>query len=110
MAKYLVLALANVTEGREHEFHDWYDNVAMPVYRGIEGLHHLGRYRILDLPKRHPFQIDSQWQYLSLYEFETDDLAEFSKLADAAIEASPDYHFSEAIDKSTFFEPLFVNI
>jgi hypothetical protein len=108
MSKYLVLAFTNPVAGREREFNDWYENIALPTYNTIAGFRPLGRYRLADVPNSYDFQMDSQWQYLSLYEYETDDRASFSAAAKRAIANSKSYYFTEAIDKTTFFQPTFI--
>lgn len=107
MAKYMVLALTNPVPGREDEYNDWYDNVALPVYRSVPGFNPLGRYKLEDTPAQFPFQMESQWDYLSVYEFETDDFESFSEAVQKAVAASDSYYFSDAIDKTRFFEPVF---
>jgi hypothetical protein len=108
MAKYLVLALTNPLPGREKEFNDWYDNTALPMYRSIPGLKPLGRYKLAGVPPSFPFEMRDQWEYLSVYEFETDDYPGFISKVRATIEASKTYRFSEAIDKTRFYEPVFM--
>jgi hypothetical protein len=109
MAQYLTLAFTNPVKGREAEYNEWYDNVALPVYRTLPGLKPLGRYKLADIPKAFDFSMDSSWQYLSVYEFSTDDdpSAFFEKMK-GILQKNKEYYFSEAIDKTTFFEPLFV--
>ena len=70
----------------------------------------LGRFRAVDLPKMFPFQMDNQFQYLSMYFFETDDLGAFMKDLKEAYDDRPDYYFSPDIDQAKFFEPVFVAI
>jgi len=108
MARYMMLALTNPVKGCEAEFNSWYDNVAIPAYRNIPGFTTLGRFRLVDLPKQWPFQMDSQWEYLALYSFETDDMAAFGAAAQAAMQGAKNYSFSDAIDTGAFFEPVFV--
>ena len=108
VAKYLVLAFTNPVAGKEAEFNDWYENVALPTYNAVPGLRPLGRYRLADAPRLYDFQMASQWKYLSMYEFETNDHASFSAAAKRAIADSKNYYFSETIEKSSFFQPIFI--
>ncbi|KEQ52022.1 hypothetical protein [Sphingobium chlorophenolicum] len=110
MARYIILAFTNPIEGREAEYHHWYDTIAVPAYKTIPGLVHHGRYRIADVPKHYDFARDSEWQYCSLYSFETDDYEDFAANAGAALAAVKEYSFSDTIDKASFFEPTFVQM
>ena len=110
MAKHILLAMTNVLPGRDDAFNAWYDEVAYPTYKTLPGLVPLGRFRAVDLPKMFPFQMDNQFQYLSMYFFETDDLGAFMKDLKEAYDDRPDYYFSPDIDQAKFFEPVFVAI
>jgi hypothetical protein len=112
MAKFMVLAFTNPIEGKEDEYNDYYDNVAMPVYRGVPNTKVLGRYKALDM-KSYEFAMDNQWKYVSLYEIEADNIDDHFKEVWAYIEkakAEGRYQFNEFIDKSTAFEPVFVKM
>ena len=108
MAKHLILALTNPIKGNEEAYNHWYDNVAMPVYKSLPGLIPLGRFKAADVPHLYPFEMDNQFQYLSLYYFETDDLNAFMEKLKASFAERPEYSFSPDIDQSCFFEPIFV--
>ena len=108
MARYLTLALTNPVPGREQEYNDWYDNVALPVYSSIPGFKPLGRFKLADVPSMYPFQMKDQWEYLSLYEFETDDFAAFVEHVKTTLAVRSQYYFCDAIDKTRFYEPVFV--
>lgn len=108
MARYIVLALTNPVPGREQEYNDWYNNVAIPVYRSIPGFKPFGRFKLADVPSQFPFNMKNEWEYLSLYEFETDDYATFAEHVKATIAERTEYYFSDAIDKTRFFEPVFI--
>ncbi|MGY4783266.1 hypothetical protein ACVH9Z_25485 [Rhodococcus opacus] len=113
MAKYLVLALTNPLPGRESEFNSWYDNVALPVYESLPGVTCLGRYTSV-AHDGYEFEMrEPHFDYLSLYEIDTEDAtATFTEIRRALDAATKDgrYHFSEAIDKARFFEPVFIRI
>lgn len=108
MSEYIFLAFTNPLKGREDEYNDWYDNIAVPAYKTIPGFKHHGRYTLVDAPKMFEFAMDSDWQYLSIYTFETDDLNDFLARGAEALALIKGYSLSEAIDKSCFFEPMYV--
>ena len=108
MAKYLLLAMTNPLPGRDEAFNDWYENTAYPTYKSLPGLVPLGRFKSVDVPKMFPFQMDNMFEYLSLYYFETDDPAAFLDTLKATFPKRPEYQFSEDIDQSRFFEPIYV--
>lgn len=108
MAKFVLLAMTNPVEGREAEYNDWYDNVAYPTYKSIPGLVPLGRFRAVDVPPMFPFQIKNQFGYLSIYYFEAEDVAVFMESVKDAFGRHPEYSLSDDIDRSSFFEPIYV--
>lgn len=110
MAKHLLLAMTNPVEGADAGFNDWYDTVAVPTYRTLPGLVPLGRFKAVDAPHLFPFEMDNQFQYLSLYYFEADDVGEYLERIKAAFASRPDYQFSPLIDQTRFFEPIYVAI
>ena len=108
MAKHILLALTNPMEGRDAEYNDWYNSVAYPTYKSLPGLVPLGRFKAVDVPHMFPFEMDNQFQYLSMYYFEADDAVAFMERIKATFADRPEYVFSEDIDQSKFFEPIFV--
>jgi lipoprotein NlpI len=108
VAKHLLLAMTNPLPGRDDAFNEWYDNVAYPTYKSLPGLVPLGRFKAVDVPKMFPFQMDKMFEYLSLYYFETDDPEAFLETLKATFPKRPEYQFSEDIDQSRFFEPIYV--
>ena len=108
MAKHILLALTNPMEGRVAEYNDWYNSVAYPTYKSLPGLVPLGRFKAVDVPHMFPFEMDNQFQYLSMYYFEADDAVAFMERIKATFADRPEYVFSEDIDQSKFFEPIFV--
>jgi hypothetical protein len=106
--KYLLVAMTNPLPGKEKEYNEWYDKVAIPTYKTLPGLIPLGRFKAVDVPHLFPFEMDNQFQYLSLYYFETDDAAQFMERIKASFAERPAYKFSPDIDTSRFFEPIFV--
>lgn len=108
MAKHLLLAMTNPLPGREAEYNEWYETVAYPTYKSLPGLVPLGRFRAVDVPHMFPFEIANRFQYLSLYYFEADDAVAFMERLKATFAERPEYRFSDDIDQSQFFEPIFV--
>ncbi len=107
MAKHLLLAMTNPVDGKDAEYNDWYDSVAYPTYKSLPGLVPLGRFKAAAVPHMFPFEMDNQFQYLSLYYFEADDPVQFMETLKAAFAERPEYSFSPDIDQSRFFEPLY---
>jgi len=110
MAKHVLLAMTNALPGRDDAFNKWYDEVAYPTYKTLPGLVPLGRFKAVDMPKMFPFQMDNEFKYLSIYYFETDDIDQFMAKLKTAYADRPDYYFSEDIDQSKFFEPIYVAV
>jgi hypothetical protein len=108
MAKHILLALTNPVDGRDAEYNDWYDSVAYPTYKSLPGLVPLGRFKAADVPHMFPFEMDNQFQYLSMYYFEADDAVAFMEKIKTTFADRPEYVFSSDIDQSRFFEPIFV--
>jgi hypothetical protein len=108
MAKHVILALTNPVSGKDDEFNDWYDNVAVPTYKSLPGLVPLGRFKAVDVPHLFPFELPNEFAYLSLYYFEADDAAGFMEKLKASFAERPEYEFSPDIDQTKFFEPVFV--
>jgi hypothetical protein len=106
--KHLLLALTNPLPGRDADFNRWYEEVAYPTYKSLPGLVPLGRFKAADVPHMFPFQMDNQFEYLSLYYFETDDPTEFMENIKSAFTRRPEYQFSDDIDKTRFCEPIYV--
>ena len=108
MAKHLLVAMTSPVKGRDAQYNDWYNNVAIPTYKSLPGLVPLGRFKAVDVPHLFPFEMENQFEYMSLYYFEADDPNIFMKSIKAAFAQRPEYTFSADIDTSRFFEPIFV--
>jgi hypothetical protein len=106
--KHLILAMTNPIDGREDEYNQWYDSVAVPTYKSLPGLVPLGRFKAVDVEPLFPFEMANDFKYLSLYYFEAEDAARFMADLKAAFAFRPEYAFSGDIDQSKFFEPVFV--
>lgn len=110
MAKHVLLAMTNPVPGKDAEYNDWYNNVAYPTYKSLPGLIPLGRFKAVDVPHMFPFEMDNQFQYLSMYYFEADDAVAFMERIKETFQFRPEYEFSEHIDQTKFFEPIYVAI
>jgi len=110
MAKHILLAMTNPLPGRDAEYNEWYEGTAYPTYKSIPGLVPLGRFKAVDVPHMFPFEMDNQFQYLSMYYFEAEDAVAFMENVKATFGQRPEYTFSEHIDQSKFFEPIYVSI
>lgn len=110
MAKHILLALTNPVAGRDAEYNDWYNTVAYPTYKSLPGLVPLGRFKAVDVPHMFSFEMDNQFQYLSMYYFEADDAVAFMATIKATFADRPEYVFSDDIDQTKFFEPIYVAI
>ena len=108
MAKHILLALTNPVEGRDAEYNDWYNSVAYPTYKSLPGLVPLGRFKAVDVPHMFPFEMNNQFQYLSMYYFEADDAVAFMATIKATFADRPECSFSPDIDQTRFFEPIYV--
>ena len=105
MARYVILALTNPTEGKEGEFNRWYDDHHIDDVIDVPGFVSARRFRLAErqyqqnrTPNRH--------RYLALYEIETDDL-------DATLDdlysrvGTPAMLMSDAIDLDGMNAPVF---
>lgn len=112
MAVYLALVFTNPIEGCEEEYNKFYNEVAIPVYRSIPNMTVLGRFKSVPC-KNYDFQMDLNWDYVSVYQFEAEDPKDFfsesKKFLAEAVERG-EYKFNEFIDKETYFEPIYVKL
>jgi hypothetical protein len=70
--KYLLVGFGNCVEGREDEYHDWYNNRHMDDVLNIPGFVKGQRFVIHDTNVAG--QSKSPWKYLALFEIATDDM------------------------------------
>jgi hypothetical protein len=68
---YRIVTVFNAKEGRDDEFNDWYSNAHMPQSLHVPGFVSGQRFK---LSKEQREGSTPQWQYLAIYEVETDDL------------------------------------
>lgn len=105
MAKYLCVVCTNAVEDRESEFNEWYDSQHLGDVLQVPGIIAAQRFRLADL--RTPQA--GEYEYLAIYEIETDDLNEVpAAIADAL--KSGRMPTSPALDRTKFsmlfFEPI----
>jgi len=107
MARHILLVLSNATEGGDDAFNDWYTNIHLSDVLKVEGFVAAQRYRMSgtqlaggDLP----------YQYLAVYELETDDLSRAAAALGAAGAGEGGMVISPALDRSRtvawFYEPI----
>ena len=105
LRKYMLLLQSNAVEGREEAFNAWYDAQHVPDLLRIPGIVSAQRYVVSPLQNPPP---PGTWQYVALYEIETDDLAATMQ-AIRARSGTQEMPLSDALgsDKVAFFlEPL----
>ena len=95
--QYRLIALSKPVEGKEQEFHDWYDNTHIPQILALPGFTAAQRFKLTQ-----PLgpQADS-FPFLTIYEAETDD---FGATLGALIQASQSGNLtpSDAADKQNY--------
>ena len=73
MARYVVIVLSNPVPGKEAEFKRWYVELHIPDILRVPGF---VSGKLLPAAALQPaLQKDKRWNYLALFEAETDDLA-----------------------------------
>ncbi|MFJ9952683.1 hypothetical protein [Kitasatospora sp. NPDC091207] len=74
MTTYLITVLSNVHEGRENDFHDWYENTHIPEILEVPGVLSIRRLVLNDeqigADKGHS---QAHYRHLTLIEIATDD-------------------------------------
>src|ERR1700745_2314163 len=70
--KYLLVGFGNCVKGREEEYHDWYNNRHMDDVLAIPGFVKGQRFTVQDTTVAGDSK--SPWEYLALFEIETDGL------------------------------------
>lgn len=71
MPSYTLVVLTNALPGRDQEFNDWYDNRHLGEVLQIPGFISARRFKLTKQQRR---RTPSPYEYLALYEIETDDL------------------------------------
>jgi hypothetical protein len=90
--KQLMIVLSNAAEGRDKEYNDWYTNVHLRDVLKVPGMVAAQRYKLGS--SQLASAAKAQWQYLAVYEMETDDpaatMAEIGKRARTPAMPVPD--------------------
>lgn len=68
MANYKLIVLSNPQDGQDEEYNDWYSNRHLQDVTNVPGYQRAQRFRL-----KHPMGKEHAWQYLAIYEVETDD-------------------------------------
>jgi hypothetical protein len=102
MARFLCLVGTNPVTGRAQEFNEWYDSQHLPDLLRVPGIVSAQRYRLAELREAQ----SSEYEYLAIYEIETDDL---NKVPAAIAEALRSPAFDHAKFSMLYFEPITKN-
>ena len=71
MAKHVFVVFTNPVSGKDGTYNDWYTNQHLPDVLNVPGFVSAQRFKLSDTQRAAgPFP----WQYLALYQIETDDL------------------------------------
>lgn len=95
MAHHLYLAFSAALDGKHEEYEAWYDGQHMPDVLGVPGFISAQRY---DVVGRRPRETTRGYQYLTVYEIDSDDV-------DATIGDLRSRVAAGAINAGTLFEP-----
>ncbi|MBW8783713.1 MAG: hypothetical protein JF593_03600 [Novosphingobium sp.] len=71
MPRYKMIALTSPTPGNEDEYHRWYQDVHLPEIVSFPGMVSARRFKVAV-----PLQDPIKYQYLAIYEIDTDDLGQ----------------------------------
>jgi len=71
MPKYKMIALTKPVEGKEAEYHEWYNNVHLPEICAMPGVTGAQRYKLAV-----PLQNFDDRPFLAVYDIETDNIME----------------------------------
>ena len=77
MEKYYFLVLSNPVEGREEEYNAWYSDIHIIDALKVPGIKAARRFHLSKVQRRDPPYL---WNYMTLYEIETNDLAETMRI------------------------------
>jgi hypothetical protein len=107
MAKYTFLALTNPVPGKEEEFNEWYDKHHVPDVINVPGFVSGQRFKLADA--QFGGEASKRYQYLALYEIESNDIAATIKELRAR-GGTPDIVSSDAIDMKVVATYMFTPI
>lgn len=104
MARYHFVVLSNPVPGCAEDYNRWYDDQHLDDVLKVPGF--VSARRFVTAPSQTPREGVPAWDYLALYEIETDDLA--ATLADLqARSGGPLMPISEAIDMEGCFATVY---
>lgn len=105
MTRHVFVVLTNAVEGRDDEFNDWYTNRHLDDVLKVEGFAAAQRFRF----RPRDGGRDCPYQYMALYEVETEDLPAAQKRL-AAVAGTEVMPWSDAFDRSDvigwYYEPI----
>ena len=102
MSKHVLMALTSPVEGQEEEYNTWYNEVHLPEILAVQGIVSCRRFKtkIVNVPG------GATWQYIAIYEVETEDLGatlrELGKATTAPIAALDQSVSAMMVAKQTF--------
>ena len=83
MQNHVMIVYTNPVAGREEEFNQWYDDIHLRDLLAVPGFIAARRYRLSDAQS--PNATPSPFQYLCIYEIESDDLETTVDTLEAAV-------------------------
>jgi hypothetical protein len=105
MGRYRLVILHNPVEDREAEFNRWLDEDHVPALLGVEGVESAQRFQLALATRQPPG--DTEHRYMTIYEIETDDIAQFH---DRLIAGKKHRTSSDAVDRSDNSSRYFIEI
>jgi hypothetical protein len=105
MGAYRLVILHNPVEGREEEFNRWLDDDHVPALLAVDGIESARRFRLALTTRQPPGE--TAHRYMTIYEIETDDIAEFH---DRLIAGKKHRTSSDAVDRSDNSSRYFIEI
>lgn len=108
MPRYTFLAFTNPTPGKEDEYNKWYEEHHLKDVIQCPGFVSARRFRLADT--QFEFNtIKPPYQYMALYEIETDDIqASLQEIVKRA--GTADMVMIDAIDMSNLFAPVYQEV
>jgi hypothetical protein len=104
MARYKLIVLTNPHPGQDQEYNDWYTRQHLQDVTTVPGYLSAQRFKLT-----HPMGFEHAWQYLAIYEVETDD-PEASVTALLSRQGTDAMLISDALDLdgavAGLFEPI----
>lgn len=104
MPRYKMVALTTPKPGKEEEYHRWYQDVHLPEIVSFPGMISARRYKTA-LPLQNP----AAYQYMAIYEIDTDDLGGLMNAIGGAAAAGKTT-MSDAADNAGAFTVIFEEI